>query len=139
MDIFEYDLTSELVNKFINGVQFEWNASAPAFSKVYFSADIFPLVETLKNYTYEKLINSSRLKVAEYRGYEIVKELFQALHDGGATLLPFDFKEWYDKAPNTAEQKRVICDFIAGMTDSYAIEFYGRLNSESPQSIFKPI
>lgn len=35
--------------------------------------------------------------------------------------------------------KRVICDFIAGMTDRYAMEFYGRLFSENPQTIFKPL
>ena len=133
-------LTSELVDRFINGVQCDWNASCPTFSKITFSAAIFPLVETLKNYTFEKLILSSRLKVSEFRGSQIVTELFEALHNHGALLLPNDFKEWHDAAaPNEIEQKRVICDFIAGMTDSYALEFYGRLKSENPQSIFKPI
>jgi dGTPase len=37
-----------------------------------------------------------------------------------------------------AERKRLICDFIAGMTDRYAVEFYARLK-ESGASIFKPI
>ena len=36
-------------------------------------------------------------------------------------------------------KKRTIGDFVAGMTDRYAIEFYCRLFSESPESIFKPI
>jgi dGTPase len=35
--------------------------------------------------------------------------------------------------------KRTICDFIASMADNYCIEFYGRLTSENPQSIFKLI
>lgn len=131
-------LTSSLVDKFINGIEYTWNPIAPPFSKVTFSEKIFSSVETLKNYTYEKLIQSSRLKVAEFRGYQIVKDLFKALDDGGASLLPEDFKELHEAAPNKVEKKRVICDFIAGMTDDYAIEFYGRLNSESPQSIFVP-
>ena len=29
--------------------------------------------------------------------------------------------------------------FIAGMTDRYAVEFYGRLNSDTPQTVFKPL
>ncbi|HEY8119295.1 MAG TPA: hypothetical protein VIE91_08665, partial [Methylophilaceae bacterium] len=132
-------LTSTLVDKFINGVVCEWNPAMPEFSEVKFTEDMFLLVESLKNYTYIKFIESSRLKVAEYRGYDIVKELFMMLDDGGAVLLPDDFKDWHDKAKNEPDRKRVICDFIAGMTDSYAIEFYGRLKSESPQSIFKPI
>jgi dGTPase len=32
----------------------------------------------------------------------------------------------------------VICDFIAGMTDAYAIDFYARLKSENARTIFKP-
>lgn len=133
------NLTSSYVNRFIRGIKCDWLPSAPAFSKVCFSTDILPLVETLKNYTFEKLIQSSRLKVAEYRGFEIVKELFMTLENRGALLLPNDFRQWHDNALGTADRKRVICDFIAGMTDGYAIEFYGRLKSENPQSIFKPI
>jgi dGTP triphosphohydrolase len=30
------------------------------------------------------------------------------------------------------------CDFVAGMTDRYAVEFYSRL-TESGASIFKPL
>jgi putative thiamine transport system substrate-binding protein len=33
--------------------------------------------------------------------------------------------------------KRLICDFVAGMTDQYAVEFYSRMK-ESGASIFKP-
>lgn len=134
-------LTSFLVNKFISQVKCDWNHSAPAFSQVYFSDEVFPVVETLKNYTFIKLIESSRLKVAEYRGSQIVKDLFSALddEDKGASLLPDDFRAWRDAAPSEEERKRVVCDFIAGMTDNYAIEFYGRLKSVNPQSIFKPI
>ncbi|MFZ0507302.1 MAG: hypothetical protein WAM29_04215, partial [Methylocella sp.] len=40
---------------------------------------------------------------------------------------------------NDAAKKRVVCDFIAGMTDRYAVEFYSRIFSDSPQSIFKPL
>lgn len=132
-------LTSTFVDRFIKGIECTWNPKAPAFSKVTFSKEVFPLVETLKNYTYEKQIQSARLKIAEYRGSQIVTELFNTLYDGGASLLPNDFKAWYDAAPNKSQKKRVICDFIAGMTDNYALEFYCRLNSENPQSFFKPI
>jgi len=36
-------------------------------------------------------------------------------------------------------QKRIICDYVAGMTDRYAMEFWARLNSDSAESMFKPI
>lgn len=134
------ELTSSLVDRFINGVQCNWNTSAPQFSEVKLSDEILPLVETLKTYTFMKFIESSRIKVSEYRGREIVKNIFNALDsEDGSKLLPVDFKAKYDSAMDDNSKKRVICDFIAGMTDNYAIEFYCRLNSENPQSIFKPI
>ena len=83
---------------------------------------------------------SSRLKVAEYRGYQIVKNIFENLSARrGFLLLPDDFRELYQSFKEVAEQRRVICDFVAGMTDRYAVEFFGRLNSEQHQSIFKPL
>ncbi|MGI6366389.1 MAG: hypothetical protein ACOX2G_11835 [Bacillota bacterium] len=86
------------------------------------------------------LINSSRLKVAENRGKEIVKMIFNKLNaPDGDLLLPEDFQRIYSNLKNRTHRKRIICDFIAGMTDRYALEFYGRLFSENPQTIFKPL
>lgn len=136
---FRNSLTTDLVDQFIKGVECIWNPSAPMFSEVRFSKETFPLVETLKHYNFEKLISSPRLKVAEFRGYEIVTDLFRTLENKGAALLPDDFRACYNAAKNKTIKKRVVCDFIAGMTDRYAIEFHGRLHSESPQTIFKPL
>lgn len=93
----------------------------------------------MKNFTYESQIQSPRLKVAEYRGQQIVKDIFTALsHANGWMLLPEDYQEKYNSSKEHFEKQRCICDFIAGMTDKYAIEFYGRLKSERPETIFKP-
>ena len=86
------------------------------------------------------MIESPRLKIVEYRGYEIVRETFRALSKkDGHTLLPDDYRERVVNATDELARDRAICDFIAGMTDRYAIEFYGRLRSESAQTIFKPL
>jgi dGTPase len=81
------------------------------------------------------------VKLSEFRGYEVVKSIFEALSGKkGFLLMPDDVQEQYEATngrPN--EQMRVVCDFVAGMTDRYAIEFYGRLHTDSAQSIFKPI
>jgi dGTPase len=57
----------------------------------------------------------------------------------GHLLLPDDFQGVFDLVKKEDERKRVVCDFIAGMTDRYAVEFYGRLNSEQHHSIFNPL
>jgi dGTPase len=134
-------LTSGLVGKFLAGVRFEPNESVPPLSRVFLSEDAAIQVEALKHFTFAALIMSPRLKVAEYRGGEIVKTIFEALADHGRDgyrLLPDDFQSVYGRVRKN-ERERVICDFIAGMTDRYALEFYGRLKSESPQTIFKPL
>ena len=86
------------------------------------------------------LINSSRLKVAESRGNEIIKKIFNKIYtDSSNVLLPEDVKKLYNESTDELWRARVTCDFIAGMTDRYALEFYGRLFSETPQTIFKPL
>jgi len=133
--------TSQLVGEFIGAVEvLEINKNQPALSKVELSKDARFKVEVLKNYTFEATISSTRLKLAEYRGYEVVKKIFDALSGArGHLLMPDDVRDLYRNAEsNATSRQRVVCDFVAGMTDRYAVEFYARLHSDNPQSIFKP-
>lgn len=132
--------TSGIVNMFINGIKVDVDKGNPLFSKVYFDDETMLRVNILKHFSYVALINSSRLKVAENRGKEIVTKMFERLSaSGGEALLAEDARELYNLSSDTLWRKRVICDFIAGMTDRYAMEFYSRLFSENPQTIFKPL
>ncbi len=133
-------LTSAMVNSFINGVRVEIDKDNPLLSKVFLEPETLVTVNVLKHFSYVVLINSSRLRVAESRGSEIVKRMFEKLFAGdGHALLPEDTKRLYNLSDDAVWRSRVICDFIAGMTDRYALEFYGRLFSENPQTIFKPL
>jgi len=131
-------LTSGLVGQFIRGINFEYNKEEPKLSRVYLNDDIKLKVETLKRFNYESQIQSPRLKIVEFRGKEIVKYIFDILYEGdNFQLMPSDCRRNFELA-NDEEKPRVICDYIAGMTDNYCIEFYGRLNSENAETIFKP-
>ena len=133
-------LTSFLVGKFIRGVRLNINPDFSALSSVGFEDNIKTIVEVLKIYNYEATIISPRLRIAEYRGKDIVTTIFETLNsrDGkGVQLLPKDFQELYYTI-NAAEKPRIVCDYIAGMTDRFCVEFYGRLKSENPETIFKP-
>lgn len=133
-------LTSAMVNSFINGVHVEVYPDCPILSRVYLDEETLLRVNVLKHFSYVALINSSRLKVAESRGHEIIEKMFKKLiKEDGYVLLPEDTKELFNMSTNELWRARVICDFIAGMTDRYALEFYGRLFSENPQTIFKPL
>jgi dGTPase len=134
-------LTSGLVEEFIDSVRVEPNRKFPALSEAYLEPDAKKKVEILKSYTYEAMIDSARVRVAEYRGYEVVSQIFDALSGvKGHLLMPEDVRKLYnDCRANASARKRVVCDFVSGMTDRYAVEFYGRLHSESAESMFKPI
>ena len=132
--------TSNLVDKFMKGVRVEpLTGSALRFSRVYLERQTHLEIESLKHLNYELMIMSPRLKVVEYRGFDLVRTIFEALDkDGGHLLLPEDYRLMHGRASTSEERKRLVCDFVAGMTDRYAVEFYTRLR-ESGASIFKPI
>ena len=53
--------------------------------------------------------------------------------------MPADVRGRVLLAPNVSVKAREVCDFVAGMTDRYAMEFWARLNSDAAESMFKPI
>jgi len=132
--------TSQLVQRFISGIEFTYDESDACLSKVKLAEKTRLEVSILKHFAYASLINSSKLKIAEFRGYEIVESIFKVLANfdrDGYRLLPEDFQALYLNIEES-HRKRIVCDFIAGMTDRYALEFFGRLYSENPETIFKP-
>lgn len=132
-------LTSQLVDEFINAVQFTPNEALPALSSVHLTPDVLVKVEVLKQFTYQSLILSPDLRIQAYRGGEVVRRIFTSLSsDGGPYLLPPDVRALYESI-KSGQQLRVVSDFVASMTDRYALEYYGRLFSESAATIFKPL
>jgi len=134
------NFSSYLVSTFIDGISIKINDQFPILSEIEVDADINLLINVLKHFSYVYIISSSRLKVVENRGYEIISKMFERLTEkDGYKLLPEDFQKIYFASEKDEVRRRVVCDFIAGMTDRYAVEFYGRLFSENPQTIFKPL
>jgi dGTPase len=133
-------LTSELVGSFVRAIRVRVDKKNPALSQAYLDIATFKRVEVLKNFAYQALIMSPMLKVAEHRGKDIVKRIFEAINGPhGDLLMPDDFRVLYAQLTEPDERRRVICDFIAGMTDRYAIQFYSRLFGTSPESIYSPL
>ena len=132
-------LTSTLIKHFIRPLNVTVDRRAPVLSKLVVDSEIRLELEVLKKITYTLVTMSPRLRMVQYRGGEIVTEIFNALaRRGGDVLLPNDFRKLHVAFKDEDFRMRVICDFVAGMSDRYAVEFYGRLKSESPESIFKP-
>lgn len=130
-------LTSQLVGEFIRGVTLVPDGKEPALSEVKVDEKIRMKIEVLKRYTFESHIEASRLKTVEFRGKDIVREIFESLQNS-PDLLPMDWRARHDALPSQNHKLRCISDFIAGMTDRYALEFFQRLRGD-PVSIFKDV
>lgn len=130
--------TSELVNRFVQAIDVEVDWGVPSLSRITMRPQERFEVSVLKHLTYVLLIQSPRMRLVSHRSAQMIREIFRTLAArGGADLLPPDVAERHRQAP-PSQKKRVICDYVAGMTDRYAVEFYARLTSETFYSMFKP-
>lgn len=85
-------------------------------------------LQIFKDFVFSFVIKQTSIQQLEYRGQQIVMELFEALASDPTRLLPKHTKQrWlYAKAHNLNEY-RVISDYVSGMTDDYATHLYQRL------------
>lgn len=89
-------------------------------------------IEILKAFEAHKVIHNPRVTTLSHKGKEVLRRLFAVLDQGRESigLFPEDYGEEYERALRDGDEgarKRVVCDFLSGMTDSYAMRFYSRL------------
>ncbi|MGM0430520.1 MAG: anti-phage deoxyguanosine triphosphatase [Pseudomonadota bacterium] len=81
-------------------------------------------LELLKRFVFKHVIRSAEVKAMEFKGQRIIMALFEALSDAPEELLQPSTLEKYRQASNP---RRVICDYISGMTDHFARKQYNQL------------
>jgi len=92
------------------------------------STETAQVLQIFKNFVYDYVIKLTSLQRLEYRGQQIVMELFEALSSDPMRLLPSNSaKRWQHAVDNKQNPQRVIADYIAGMTDDYATRLYQSL------------
>ena len=89
-------------------------------------------IEVLKAFESQKVIHNPRVATLGYKGQTVLARLFEVMDQGRESLglLPEEQAERYQHALGEGDEaacKRVICDFLASMTDSSAMRFYSRL------------
>lgn len=90
----------------------------------------------LKQLVWDYMISMPEIKAFEYKGQVIVMELFQVLHANSDRLLPQKTQQKLERADNEQARLRLLCDYLAGMTDDYAKRLYSKLFSPAEGSIF---
>ena len=93
--------------------------------------------EVFKQLAFEVVFLSPQLKQLEHKGSLLLRRLWDVLHtryvrgeaiDGQRfQLLPEGDVEEIEAARTEAERARLVCDFLAGMTDGFAARMYQRL------------
>ena len=85
-------------------------------------------LQIFKDFVYNFVIKQTSIQRLEYRGQQIVMELFEALSSDPLRLLPNNSaKRWQQAKDNGENAYRVIADYVAGMTDEYASRLHQTL------------
>lgn len=92
---------------------------------VAFSDEMNGYNVVLKKFLFERMYRHYRVNRSMSKAKRIVSDLFTLLHDE-PELLPPEWQQGCDGVRGMKSARRV-CDFIAGMTDKFAIEEHRRL------------
>ena len=92
---------------------------------VAFSAPMQEANLLIRDFLFHRMYRHWRVNRAMQKSKRASQMVFQLLH-GGPQMLP---DEWRERAgePGSPQAARVVCDYIAGMTDRYALEEHRRL------------
>ncbi|MES1202148.1 MAG: deoxyguanosinetriphosphate triphosphohydrolase [Pseudomonadota bacterium] len=104
---------------------------AASHALVAFSPDMHEHEAALRRFLYERMYSSTRVNHMMARARTIVRELF-SLYREDPNVLPDVWRARVDGAAGEPEAARVICDYIAGMTDAFAIDEHRRLLNVDP-------
>jgi dGTPase len=89
--------------------------------------DFASALHVLKQLVFKYVIRKPEIQMLEYKGQQIVMELFEAFSSDPERLLPLNTRErWLAECNENNNPMRVIADYISGMTD----EFAGRLHQQ---------
>ncbi|MCG9736595.1 deoxyguanosinetriphosphate triphosphohydrolase family protein [Shewanella insulae] len=133
------DAIGTLVNGFVTAILIDEN---PNFSEplLRYNARLEgPFAEALhvlKQFVYKRVIRKPEIQMLEYKGQQIVMELFEAFASDPERLLPLNTQErWQQMAQQQGNCNRVIADYISGMTDEFAARLHQHLFSAKAGSL----
>lgn len=123
------DVIGALVNYFVTHVQWrevgEFESPLLRFNAAL-PEDVQAVLEVLKTFVYQYVICDVKTQRVEYKGQRILLDLFDMLSCDPTRLLPKAIADrWQATAP--AKRPRVICDYLASMSDGQAFKLYQSL------------
>jgi dGTPase len=105
-----------------NGIRSVDDLQRLSFNVMGFSEDMHRRNRQMKDFLYNNLYRHYRVVRMAVKAERIVGDLFHA-YRSEATILPKQFQDLIKERG----LERVICDYLAGMTDRYAVEEYDKI------------
>lgn len=128
-----------MVNAFISSVKVLEN---PLFESplLRFNVGLEPaaadFLEALHDFVFKNVISAHAVETITYRGQYMMLMIFDALSADPKRLLPHNFTRHLESCDETSV-KRMVCDYMGGMTDGYATRLYERLFMPRHGTIFE--
>ncbi|KXI22173.1 anti-phage deoxyguanosine triphosphatase [Photobacterium sanguinicancri] len=98
----------------------QWNA--------FLSEPMERVLNILKHFVSEYVVKKPEIQLLEYKGQQLVMELFDAFASDPERLLPENTRiRWQHAVDNNENEMRIIADYISGMTDGFAQRLYSTL------------
>lgn len=131
----------EMVNYFITAIVLDLTNEAFENDLLKYNVVLLPEAKMLLDYLmqciYDFVIDSQEARTFEYGGQTVVQRLFEAISSNPRSLLDNKNRLLYQQANHEHEAFRVICDYIANMTDEYAYRMHERLFGFNTRTIFE--
>lgn len=123
-------LTSTLINRFITASSVRPREGVPGYELALHVPEVVRReAAILMGVEFVLMIRNPRVTTLEHKGKLVVSRLFEAhAQPDVGDLFPEDVREaWEPVRHDEAARLRVVCDYIAGMTDAHALKLYRRL------------
>lgn len=127
---------SKLVGFFISQIEIinHNKFKTPLFDlQAVINSDAKIILKALKNLIKNRVIKSPEVQILEYKGQQIILKIFEVLKENPERLLP---RKTFSLYKNSENKDRILCNYVSGMTDSYATKLYHKLFTPDTGSIF---
>ncbi|WP_087016507.1 anti-phage deoxyguanosine triphosphatase [Thaumasiovibrio subtropicus] len=124
------DAIGALVNALITSISIEKTLEDQSFEspllawKATLTPEMAFVLDVLKQFVFKYVVQNHELQLFEYKGQQLVMELFEAIESDPARLLPDATRDRWLAAEKSP---RIIADYISGMTDGFAQRLYSTL------------
>lgn len=131
----------EMVNYFITSTQIITTNEGFENNILKYNIALIPEADALLKYLmqciFHNVIDSQEARTFEYGGQTVVLRLFDAISSNPASLLDNKNRELFKQAKDETAAFRVVCDYLANMTDEYAYRMHERLFGFNTRTIFE--